>query len=134
MEVPMSTARRLIAPVVLLLLASTASFASPQHLVAPGQLAAAIDERVAADDADRAAVRTALARPEVRESAAKLGLDLTRATALIDTMEGPDLARAAEAARRVNEQFVGGASNITITTTTLIIILLLIILLVVAVK
>jgi hypothetical protein len=134
MEVPMSTPRRLIAPVIFVLLASTAGFAGPQHLVAPSQLAAAIDERVAAGDADRAAIREALARPEVRESAAKLGLDLARATAAIDTMEGPDLARAADAARRVNEQFVGGASSITLTTTTLIIILLLLILLVVAVK
>jgi hypothetical protein len=130
----MSIPRRLIAPVILVLLAPTAGFASPQHLVGPSQLAAAIDERVAAQDADRAAVREALARPEVRDSAAKFGLDLTRASAAIDTMEGPDLARTADAARRVNQQFVGGASNITITTTTLIIILLLLILLVVAVK
>src|ERR671919_1907843 len=129
MEVPMSISRRLIAPVILVLVASTAVFAGPQHLVAPSELAAAIDERVAAGDADRAAIREALARPEVRESAAKLGLDLARATAAIDTMEGSDLARAADAARRVNEQFVGGDS-ITLTTTTLIVILLLLILLV----
>jgi hypothetical protein len=133
MEVLMSTPRRLIAPVIFVLLASTTGFAGPQHLVGPSQLAAAIDERVAAGAADRAAIREALARPEVRESAAKLGLDLARATAAIDTMEGPDLGRAADAARRVNEQFVGGDS-ITITTTTLIVILLLLILLVVAVK
>jgi hypothetical protein len=129
----MSIARNLMAPIFLLLLASTAAFAGEQHLVSPGQLAATLDERVAAQDADRAAVREALARPEVREAAAKAGLDLTRATAAVDTLEGPDLARAADAARKVNQQFVGG-STIVITTTTLIIILLLLILLVVAVK
>jgi len=75
-----------------------------------------------------------LARPEVREAAAKVGLDLSRATAAVDTLEGADLARAADAARQVDQQLVGGASTITITTTTLIIILLLVILLVVAVK
>jgi hypothetical protein len=135
MEVPMSTTRRLIAaPLMLLFVASVPAFAGQQHLVDPSQLAATIDLHLAAQDADRAAVREALARPEVRESAAKLGLDLTRAVAAVDTLQGPDLARAADAARQVNEQFVGGASTITITTTTLIIILLLVILLVVAVK
>ena len=87
-----------------------------------------------AQDADRAAVREALARPDVRDVASELGLDLTRATAAIDTLEGPVLQRAGEAARQVNQQLVGGASTITITTTTLIIILLVIILLIVAVK
>jgi hypothetical protein len=134
MEVPMSTARRLIAPVVLLVAASTAAFAGQQHIVAPSELAAAVDARVAAADADRAAVREALARPQVREAAAKFGVDLARAATALDTLEGPDLARAAEAARSVNQQFVGGASSITITTTTLIIVLLVIILLIVAIK
>ncbi len=128
----MSTGRHLIAP-VLVLAASTAAFAGQQHLVPPGRIAAVLDERVAVQDANRAAVREALARPEVREAAAKVGLDLVRADAAVDTLDGPDLERAADAARKVNERFVGGDS-ITITTTTLIIILLLLILLVVAVK
>jgi hypothetical protein len=129
----MSTGRNLIAPVFLVLVASTAAFAGQQHLIPPGQIAAVLGERVAAQDADRAAVREALARPEVREAAAKVGLDLARADAAVDNLEGLDLERAADAARKVNQQFVGGDS-ITITTTTLIIILLLLILLVVAVK
>jgi hypothetical protein len=133
MEVPMTTVRRLIVPLILLIVSSTAASAGQQHLVSPSQLAATIDERVAAEAADRTAVREALAWPQVRETAAKLGVDLARATAAVDTLEGPDLARAAQAARNVNQQFVGGGS-ITITTTTLIIILLLLILLVVAVK
>jgi uncharacterized membrane protein len=134
MEVPMSTVRSLIAPLILLIVWSTAAVAGQQHLVSPSQLAATIDERIAAEAADRTAVREALARPQVRETAAKLGVDLAGATAAVDTLEGSNLARAAEVARNVNQQFVGGASNITITTTTLIIILLLLILLVVAVK
>ena len=76
----------------------------------------------------------ALARPEVQQIASSIGLDLTRATAAIDTMDAQDLERAASAARDVNQQLVGGASTVGISTTTIIIILLLIIILVVALK
>jgi hypothetical protein len=130
----MSTARRVALPLLLLCAMSAPAFAGQQHIVQPGQLSAIIEQRVSAEDADRSAVREALARPEVREAAARIGVDLTRATAAVDTMEGADLSRAADAARQVNQQLVGGASTITITTTTLIIILLLVILLVVALK
>jgi hypothetical protein len=133
-EVPMPTVRRLAAPLILLCATSTLAFAGQQHIVQPSQLAATVEQHLSAEDADRRAVREVLARPQVREAAAKVGLDLSRATAAVDTLEGADLARAADAARQVNEQLVGGASSITITTTTLIIILLLVILLVVAVK
>jgi hypothetical protein len=130
----MSTVRRLAAPLMLLCAVSTPVFASQQHIVQPSQIAAAIEQQVSAEDADRSAVREALARPEVREAAARVGLDLTRAAAAVDSLAGPDLARAADAARQVNQELVGGASTITITTTTLIIILLIIILLIVAFK
>ena len=70
----------------------------------------------------------------MREQAAKLGVDLSRAVAAVDTLQGSDLVRAADAARQVNDQLAGGASTITITTTTLIIVLLLVILLIVALK
>ena len=68
------------------------------------------------------------------KAAAKLGVDLSRAVAAVDTLQGADLARAADAARHVNDRLAGGASTITITTTTLIIILLVAILLIVAIK
>src|SRR5919198_49794 len=87
MEVPMSTVRSLIAPLILLIVWSTAAVAGQQHLVSPSQLAATIDERIAAEAADRTAVREALARPQVRETAAKLGVDLAGATAAVDTLE-----------------------------------------------
>jgi hypothetical protein len=79
-------------------------------------------------------LREALARPEVQTVAAKIGVDLTRATAAVETMTDADLTRAADAARQVNQQFVGGASTIVISTTTIIIILLLIVLIIVLVK
>jgi len=131
----MPTVRILAAPLVFLLAVPAYASADPQqHIVPPGQLAATLEHQLSAEDRDRSAVRQALARPEVREAAARLGVDLSRAAAAVDTLQGPDLARAADVARQVNDRLVGGASTIVITTTTLIIILLLVILLVVALK
>jgi hypothetical protein len=65
--------------------------------------------------------------------AGRLGLDVARAAATVDTMSGADLARAADAARQVNQQLVGGATTVVITTTTIIIALLVILLIVLAV-
>ena len=131
----MPIVRRLfIAPLIVLMVASTSAFADQQHVLDPSQLAAAIQQRVAAQDADRAVVHEALARPEVRELAAKMGLDVSRANAAVDTMAATDLAQAANAARQVNGQLVGGASTVVISTTTIIIVLLLVIILIIAIK
>ena len=108
--------------------------ADVQHLVPPGQLTATVTDRVAAQDASRAAIREALARPEVRDVATSMHLDLSRAAAAIETLSGADLDQAANAARSVNEQLVGGASTVVISTTTIIIALLVVILLIVALK
>jgi hypothetical protein len=130
----MSTLRNvLVAPLISLMMASPA-FADQRHAVDPSQLAAVVGEHVATQDADRAALREALARPEVQMVAAKLGVDLARANAAVKTMSGDDLTRAADAARQVNHQLVGGASSVVISTTTIIIILLVLILIIVAVK
>ena len=117
-----------------LLLATSSAFAEQQHVVAPGQLAAAVEDAAAKQDNDRASVREALARPEVQEVASKLGIDLTRATASVEALSGADLDKAANAAQQVNQQLVGGASTVVISTTTIIIILLLVIILIIAVK
>ena len=116
------------------MMASSTAFAGQQHLVPSSQLADTVADHLAKQDADRAAVHEALARPEVQSVASSIGLDLTRATTAIDTMSAADLERAANAARDVNQQLVGGASTIVISTTTIIIILLLVIILIIAVK
>jgi hypothetical protein len=142
----MRTVRQLLVfPLMLLTTAASPAFADPSrqsaagaaadpHLVAPGQLAATLADQVAVQDANRAAVREALARPEVRGIASSMHLDLARAAAAIETMTGTDLEKTANAARSVNQQLVGGASTVVISTTTVIIILLLIIILIVALK
>ena len=131
----MRTVRQLLAfPLMLLTIAASPAFADTQHLVAPSQLAATLTDHVAQQDASRAAIREALARPEVRDVASSMHVDLARAAAAIETMTGTDLEQAANAARTVNHQLVGGASTVVISTTTIIIILLLVILLIIAVK
>jgi uncharacterized protein DUF6627 len=131
----MPTARALLVIALsLVIVSSSPAFADQQHIVAPAQVAATVADHVAQQDADRAVVADALKQPAVREAAARMGVDLSTVEARITTLTGADLARAADAARQVNNDLVGGASSVTIGTTTLIIILLLIILIIVAVK
>ena len=131
----MQTVRQLITFMVAALMAApSSSFADGRHVVDPATIAAAVAEHVEQQDADRAAIREALARPQVRDMADRMGLDVNRATAVVDTLDGADLTRAASAARQVNEQLVGGATTIVFTATTIIIILLVVILLIVAIK
>src|SRR4051812_41813474 len=150
-----TTRRLLVFPLMLLTIAASPAFAdlraqsaaadaaqsrqtgtttAGRHLVPAGDLAAAIVDRIAHQDADRAAIREALARPEVRSVASSMHLDVARAADAVATMSGVDLEQAANAARSVNQQLVGGASTIVISTTTIIIILLLVIILIIAVK
>ena len=124
----------LVFPLVALMMVSSSAFAGQQHLVSPGQLATVVADSAAKQDTNRATVREALERPEVQAVASKLGLDLSKATAAVDTLSGADLDKAANAAQQVNEQLVGGASTVVISTTTIIIILLLVIILIIAVK
>ncbi len=130
----MYTARPFLVVILALIAAASPAFGSDQHVVSPQRLAAAVAEQVAQEDADHAAIREALARPQVIDVAKKMNIDMPRVTAVADTLAGADLAQAAQAARQVNQQLVGGASTIVISTTTIIIVLLLVILLVVLVR
>ena len=131
MEDTMSIVRRLfVLPLAALLAFSSTAAGAGQHVVPPSQVAAALADHVAKQDADRTAVREALARPEVERMATTIGLDLTRAKAAVETMSGADLERAATAARDVNQQLVGGASTVVISTTTIIIALLIVIIII----
>jgi hypothetical protein len=130
----MRTSRTLIAGVLVFATAlSPRVFAQERHVVDRAALADAVAQQVDKQEADRTAIREALARPEVRELAGKVGVDLDRVGASLGTLTGADLERAAQAARQVNERLVGGQRNLVISTTTLIIILLVVILIIVAV-
>jgi hypothetical protein len=96
-------------------------------------MTAAVDQHVAKQEADRAEIREALARPQVGEMASRFGMRLDRIAASVGTLSGADLERAASASREVNQGFVGGQS-ITFSATTIIILLLVLILIIVAVR
>jgi hypothetical protein len=133
MEASMRTLRTLlVGSLILVTTSAPAVHAQERHVVDPAALAAAVSNHVAKQDADRTAIREALARPEVLEVAAKTGVDLDRLRAAVGTLSGGELERAATAARQVNDRLVGGAT-IVITTTTIIIALLIVILIIVAV-
>ncbi len=126
--------RVLVFPLALMLALATSAFADQRHAVDPAAVAAAVTQHVSQQDADRAALREALARPEVRGTASKLGVDVDRLATAVGTMNGTDLARAADAARQVNQSLVGGASTVVISTTTIIIGLLVLLVIILAVK
>jgi hypothetical protein len=119
---------------VLIAVLSTSSITGlaqePQHTVSPSDLAATVAGHVTQQDADREAIREVLGRPEVKNVASKVGIDLDRAAAAASTLSGASLSQAAATARQVNEQLTGGDSTIVISSETLIIILLLILLIV----
>lgn len=130
----MRHARLLLTVTLAFLMAAPAGFAADQHVVTPQQLAATVAGQTAQQDADRAAIHEALARSDVRDAAKSLSIDIDRIATAADTLSGADLAKAADAARQVNHQLVGGASTVVISTTTIIIGLLLLILLIVVIK
>ena len=134
----MPAIRKILAVPLMILMALAAMPASAatqqRHAVDPAAIAGAVAQHVAAQDADRAAIREALGRPEVQGVAKQVGIDLVPLNASVGTLAGADLDRTAAAARQVNDALTGGASNIVISTTTLIIILLVVILLIVALK
>lgn len=131
----MQTVQKLVTFVIVVLMAIPSSvFADGRHVVDPATLAAILAQHVDQQDSLRAEVREALARPEVRDLAGRMGLDVNRAAATVDALAGADLDRAASAARQVNQQLVGGASTVVISTTTIIIALLVLIVLIVALK
>jgi hypothetical protein len=136
MEVsPMHTFRQILSvPLIVALVSSTPAFAQERHIVDPSLLAQTVDQRIAQQDADRAAIREALNRPEVREAAQHFGVDINRINASVVTLAGKDLTRAATTARQVNERLAGGDSSVVLSTTTIIIVLLVLIVIIVAVK
>jgi hypothetical protein len=105
----MRTLRQSLAIALVLSTAAPAGvFAQQRHAVDSAALAATVSDHAARQDTARAALRTALAQPEVRRLAAKTGIDLARMTAAVNTMSDADLEQAAVASRTINRVLVGG--------------------------
>ena len=129
---------RMYASVLMVLLgivtAAPRALAQTSHAAAPAAIDAALQQHVAASDADRQAVLQLLEREEIKSVAGSAGIDLKRAVDAVATMNASELAQVAAQARQVEQSLAGGQSRITISTTLLIIGLLLLIVLILALK
>ena len=115
-----------------LLFVAPALQAQEAHVVDRAELEAATEGSAETETARREAIRSLLQRPEVRETADRYGIDLTRARDAAATLEGEDLDRVYRQTLDVREALAGGDSTIVISATTLIIALLVLIILLVA--
>ena len=104
------------------------------HAAPQSAIDAALQQHVAAADADRAAVLRLLERAEIKAVASEAGLDLRKATSAVATLNAAELAQVAAQAQQVDQALAGGQSRIVISTTLLIIALLVLIVLIVALK
>jgi hypothetical protein len=91
-------------------------------------LAAVVREHAAQQDQDRRTIRQALMRPEVREMAERVGVDVKRLSSSVDTLANGELTQAAQRARQVNARLdrtsPDGGSNVTTSTAAIIVALL----------
>jgi len=106
--------------------------AQQAHVVAPREVTRAVDGATTGAQADRAALRELLGRPQTEAVASEYGLDLQRARDAVATLDGGELARLGSRARDLNTALAGGSDTIVISTTTLIIALLVLIIILVA--
>ncbi len=99
-------------------------------VVTQQDLQQAMADKAALRDADRAAVRGLLERPEVQTIATRAGLDVNRALDRVNTLSDQDLSNLAARARYVDARIAGGNDTVVISTTGVLIILIVILLLV----
>ena len=125
----MKLVRRTLAVCLAVLFMAPAANAQ-SSVIGKSALDKAVQERVASDQADRAAIQSLLQRSEVREIAGKAGLSLDTAVAAVSTLQGDDLRQLADQARHADNQLAGGASTVVISTTTILIVLLIVLLVV----
>ena len=108
--------------------------AQTSHAAPQSAIDAALQQHVAAADADRAAVLQLLERAEIKAVASQAGLDLRKAASAVATLNAGELAQVAAQAQQVEQALAGGQSRIVISTTLLIVALLVLILLIIALK
>ena len=107
--------------------------AAGSHAAPSAAIDQALQQHVAATDANRAIVQRLLARPDVQALAAEIGLDVRRAETAVATLDGAQLSELAAHARQAEHGLAGGQGSVRISTTLIIIALLVVILLIVAI-
>ena len=129
----MRTSVSAIAILLMVLVAVPRVQAQSSHTAPQSAIDAALQQHVAAGDADRQMVLRVLEHPDVKAVAAGAGIDLKRATSAVATLDATELARVAAQAQQVEQSLAGGQSRIVISTTLIIVALLVLILIIVAV-
>jgi hypothetical protein len=90
----------------------------------------ALAGKAEAETTQRALVRRVLDRANVRETAARMGLDVEQASSAVATLSGAELGVLAEHAGAVETAaLAGGANTVVISVTTLLLLLIVVILL-----
>ncbi len=102
-----------------------------QNVVGTADLDRTLRTRVDADAAARDTIKELLARDEVRDLAGRAGLDLKRANAAVDTLEGTELQEMAARAATADAALAGGKDiTIKISLVALLLVIIIVILLV----
>lgn len=111
------------------LLVSSPVFAQQARVVDTAALHRALAVQAETERGEREQIARVLGRDDVRQMAARLGLDVARASSAVATLSGADLSTAARHAAALDAGLAGGASTIVISTTTLLLIIIIVILL-----
>lgn len=112
------------------LLVSSPALAQQAHVADDGALRQALAAKAESESAQRDVVRRVLGREDVRESAARLGLNLEQADSAVATLSGAELSALAQHANAIEAAaLAGGANTIVISVTTLLLLVIIVILL-----
>jgi hypothetical protein len=97
-------------------------------VVDSSELDAAIAEQLKREDDSRENTRSVLARPQIRELAERLDLDIVRAQSAVEVLDADELATVGEAANQIDRQLSGGDRNVSISLVSLLLIIIIVIL------
>ena len=111
---------------ILLLTALFALPASAQHIADPSALRRVLAESERTDAANRDVVLRALEYDDVRELAARFGVEVKDAASAVQTLHGDALAELAAPAQALADAQAGGQTTVVISLTTLLLVLILI--------
>jgi hypothetical protein len=128
-EVPMRMRLSATGLMLATLLWSNSAMAQQKHVADVSDVRQAIASQVQADQSNRATLVRVLQHRQVRDAAARMGVDLDRAERAIPTLSSAELATLAASARNVERDLAGG-DVVVIGVTTLLLILILVVLLV----
>ena len=106
----------------------SSSAIAQQHVAAPSVMHQAIAGQAVTDQQNRDVVLGVLHHAQVRDLAARLGLDVASADSAVSTLSSAELARLAGPARTLQTDLAGG-DVIVISMTALLLIIIIIILL-----